>query len=302
MYPNQGDFHVHVPGASLVQPDDLSQYAPNRGQTNITIPQTTITSAPDSTDVDLQGVEIWTLRSLMSTHDFHTSGGIVSHLTLQQNAVSGTVTNTLPYALNDAYVLLDSDYVALGTLAAGQSLEVNLSLKNSLNVSSGSNLPLSLADQIAADHHFMPNQYNPTTTSTQSQDPVHRHMSVLATLSGEGFYCGGPCYGHAVMTKGVNRPIITNSSLNSSRDPLLLPGAAVTIIGWADAQADPTDALTVNGNTTSGTHDTLIQAPLDLKYAGSLTIPPDLIPGQIVDVQQINPLATFRNPVLLSIR
>src|SRR5262249_28035152 len=104
--PSQGDFHVHMPSTRLVESiDQPSLYYV--GPSGPASPQkTVVTTQASSTDVDLQGVDTWTLRTLVTKYDTHIRGGITANLTLNQNTITGTITNTLPYALNDAYLLV----------------------------------------------------------------------------------------------------------------------------------------------------------------------------------------------------
>lgn len=283
--PNQGDFHLSVPGNMLIQPADQGQTSVNGQQTT---EQTTITTTNGMTDVDLQGVNTWTLRSIEATTEQHTAGGITSHLVLQNNTVTGTVTNTLPYALDDAYVLLDNDYVSIGNLPADQSRPVNLKLTNSLNPTY--NQQTSLANQIAADHNVVIDQYNPYGGSSLPQDELHRHMEILTTLdSNANCPYSSTCPTNVTGSSGVlvtgkfSSSITTNQSAN--QDSLLLPGAAATVIGWADPVSSASSKITVNGSSIN-TQEALVKAPLDVNFAGTVTVPPNLVTGQIVDVEQ----------------
>lgn len=123
--PSQGDFQVRIPASNLIQPiDPIENYyfVSNVGKSPSEKRKTAITSYSNETDVNLQGVSVWTLHTLVSQYNAHTRGGLASHLTLAsqpKNKVTGTVTNTLPYALNDAYLLIGGNFAPLGTLAPG---------------------------------------------------------------------------------------------------------------------------------------------------------------------------------------
>lgn len=297
--PSQGDFQVHIPGFSLVQPTSQTQYPIINGQPNAQTQHTVITSQPDGTNVDLQGLDIWTMRTVVSQSSLHTQGGISSHLTLSNTSVSGTVTNTLPYAINDAYVLMGSDFVPVGNLLAGQTKQINLQLNSSMNSTQfgGTTTTTSLADQIASSHGLTP-PVNPYTDNGQKVDSLHQHMAALAALSGE-FYaypCGGgacfqsmPLTGSTGMVVARTTIVWSGGGYRQARDPLLSPTAPATLIGWVDNR--PTDAanhITINGNNTSGTQENFLQAPLNIDFSGGITIPSSLINGQLVDVEGPN--------------
>src|SRR6266704_1882637 len=129
--PNQGDFQVHIPGSSLVQPspDNLAFY--QGGPVSSSDQSTTsIASAQNGTDVNLRDAGIWTLHTIISEQDRQLHQGLASHLSLQNGTLEGTVTNTLSYPLSDAYLLMPNNALSLGRLAAGQTKRVMLKLSN----------------------------------------------------------------------------------------------------------------------------------------------------------------------------
>lgn len=286
--PNQGDYHVHIPGDGLVQPspDQYYQYGGSGVDTSNQAQNTTITPAQDGTDVNLQGVDIWTLRSIVSEQNTQVTGGIVSHLALQNGTLTGTVTNTLTTSLSDVYVLMPNSYVNIGDLAAGATKPINLQF-NTSSPNSG-NL---LAAQIAAANGIQSGNFDSSQIHTEQQ----RHIAILSALDGiyGGYACGGggPCplsivkRGMALAPGGsyvyYGGPLGQSSN---SGDPLLIAGAPATLIGWANPQGD----VTINGSSTTGVDETLIQAPLDVNYSGTLNLPPGLLNGQVIDVEGSN--------------
>ncbi len=283
--PNQGDFRVHMPDAQLVQAADTNYSG--------TGTRTTITSQENGTDVTLQGVNTWTMRSIITQKDQRTPGGLTAQLALNNTTITGTVTNHLPYALDDAYLLFENDYLALGHLASGQSHTVNMTLTNSLaNANASTNPPASLASQIAADHHTSAAPYNPYGNSQQLTDSVSRRMALLTSLSNGG-YCGP----NAACPTNMRywRTTIGGTYLSQTmlHDPLLLPGAAATLIGWADTSQSDASKVTINDTTGIGIQETLVQAPLDMTYAsGPIRIFSDQVNGRLIDV---HPSATSAN-------
>jgi hypothetical protein len=286
--PSQGNFQVNIAGNDLVQSIDNASNRQSQipGTAPSSSGQTTVTEGQDSTNVTLQGVDIWTMRSLATQHDAQIKGGILSHLTVQDGQLTGTVTNGLPYGLSDAYLLIGEQYVSLGHLTAGQTEPIRLAI----NVSP--NNQQSLADQIAASHG-LPTPYMPpyNSSASQTQNDFQRHMAMLSTVSGElsSFYCngGGPCYQPVTVINGnVKQAIYGGKGLQSGgQDPLLLSDADVTFIGWADRQPDISSKVSINGLPPSGVQESLIQAPLDVNYEGVLNKASSLMAGQLVDVQ-----------------
>ncbi len=298
--PNNGDFQVHIPGNNLVQSaEDQQSFGP---QGSLSPQRTTITSTQDGTDVDLQGVDIWTLRSVVSKHDHQVSGGIISHLAIQNNALVGTVTNTLSYGLSDVYLLMGNQFLSVGHLGAGESRTVNLPITN--NPPATGTTPLSLADQIASSRGLPP-AYGPYPYyNNPSPSELQRRMAMLTTLDGEfgGYaYCSGTgvCYQRSVAFQGTTRSLITSPSITSrytfffsgggprlaTDDPLLIPGASATLIGWADRLPDGENNAVVNGSYTTTSQEVLVQAPLDVSFSGNVNLPSSLITSRVVDIQ-----------------
>ncbi|WP_162005303.1 hypothetical protein [Dictyobacter vulcani] len=87
-----------------------------------------------------------------------------------------------------------------------------------------------------------------------------------------------------------------NNTGFSDRDPLLLPGARGTIIGWAQNASNNANGITVNGQSTNGSQETMVQAPLDMQFSGPITLPSSVINSQIVHVQQNSP-GSIQEPI-----
>lgn len=285
--PNEGDFQVRLPGNSLVQPFSQGYDSSFGGQGQFT---TSIAPDQDKTIVDLQNVNVGSPRSILSEQDRQVRGGIISHLKLQNGILTGTVTNTLDTGLSNVYLLMSSSFVSIGHVAAGQTVAINLTLRSpSQN--------MSLADEIAVSNG-LPTPY--TYSYNQAPSQFQRRMQELTVLSGEdysyGTSCnGGPCpvpvapggkvvfiNGTKTFYSGGGPPVV------SGGDPLLVGGAPATLIGWADRSLDGMDALTVNGASTKGFHDSLVQAPLNVDFSGAVNLPSSVIEEQLVDVQGTN--------------
>lgn len=282
--PSQGDFHIHIANSGLVQPSANPFGYGGQSESQ----PSTITPQPDGTNVDLKSVNIWTLHTIVSEQDSQTHGGIVSHLTLQNGTLVGTVTNTLPYALSDVYVLMAYRYMPIGHLGSGQTLPINLPL----NIAQG-DPGVSIADQIASSHGISPQSYGPYSNNQQAQSEIQRHVMILSLLSGENnsYYCnnGGPCAQPAIYTKNIaaNGVVVSGggSYQPNSRDPLLVAGAPATLIGWADTSPSIDNNITINGTSATGAHEALVQAPLSVGFSGNVNLPSSFVGSQLVDVQ-----------------
>ncbi|HTI13408.1 MAG TPA: hypothetical protein VL461_02410 [Dictyobacter sp.] len=296
--PNQGNFNVHIPGNGLVQTvtnsGDInsisSQQIPNQPYT------TTVETTPDGTDVHLQGVNIWTNRTIETQYDMPLQGKLTSTLTLQGNTVTGTVTNTLPYTLTDAYVLVGNDYLAISDLHPQETKTVSIPLSTSLtspstNGSTNTKPPVAIADRIAHAQGLPTGPYSTYIDPGQAtQNEARKHAAVLEALSDS--YCSdtnvvmcGNGTGIKNITGSTFIPTGTSAAIEG-HDPLVIPGAAATLIGWLQTPLTPNSNVTVNGQIPAGMQETLLQAPLDVQMKGRVTIPNSFITSQIVDLQQ----------------
>ncbi|MGZ3642557.1 MAG: hypothetical protein ACXVCM_01780 [Ktedonobacteraceae bacterium] len=305
--PNDGDYQVHIPGNTLVQqsPDN---FATTTGP--ITGVHTTVLPTQNSTDVNLQDANIWTLHTILAEQDRQVHKGLLSQLTLQNGSLVGTVTNTFSYALSDAFLLMPNDAFRLGHLAAGETKHVQLTL---------STVPLppssTLADLIAL------NTNSPTYDAmpAQPQTTWQRHLEILYAIDGEGLYnfspvCTGLCNGSVnplVSLLSGSSSSSSSSGYTSSNfvgitatpgwqftasrqiDPLLVSGSPATFIGWAENPHDLTTNATVSNTDPAGFHETLIQTPLGINLSGSLNLPPNFIAGQLIDVASNNAQVRF---------
>ncbi len=280
--PGQGAVQVHVPGAVLAQPIVNEPFQVDDRVANNSY-HMSFTTTQNGTTIDLPDAGSWTLHPLVSEGDQQMRGSLLSHLALQGGFVTGTVTNMLGSSLSDVYILMPHGYASTGQIPAGQTVQVHVPLhSSSLNASS------TLADQIARDNH-LPVPYFPYDHNGVPQNTFQRHLAMLAALSGEGYVyepCKGPCSTHAI----VSSHIITTPPFGGpavpaldSNDALLIAGAPATLIGWADQPFGATDTATINGLSAGGTHDSLVQVPLNVDYPDLANLPPGLISGQVVN-------------------
>jgi hypothetical protein len=282
--PGEGNFQLHLPARSLAQPiiNTLFQGDPREPAID---ESTIITVGQNETTINLLNIGSWTLHPIVTEADQKLHGGLLSHLALHNGTLLGTVTNTLDTSLSDVYLLMPHSYAYIGSLPAGQTQNVNVALHYAAPGSGAT-----LADHIAKDNH-LPVPYFPYASGSQPRNDFQRHLAILSALSGEGYSfnpCNGPCSTHAIVGKHVIiTPPFGGPKLNpvDASDPLLVGGAPATLIGWADQPVDATNDITVNSASPGGTHDNLIQTPLNVDFSASSSLPPGLIAGQVIDAQ-----------------
>ena len=245
--PANSTIQVQLPGGSLVQPYvDASQQSE----------QAAITAIPEATQVKISDANVRLLDAFQSEQDIAMQGSIISRLVFGQGIVSGTVTNRLPTALSDVYLLMPSNIVRIGDMAAGQTSKVTLSLTASQTTCG------SLLKQVVSGESGIITEYDHLFARSvgQSLSAKQRHLSLLAFI----------------LTAHCN-----NSSFETA-------GSSATLIGWADQPLAGENTVTVNNIHSDGLHETAIVAALNMSYAtGSLTLPVDFIPGRLVDTEAL---------------
>ncbi len=294
--PNEGNFRVRIPGTPQLQ---LAQpIADLPLLTNVPMASddsaSTVVYGPNETNVELQGLSLWTFHGLVSEQDRQLHGSLLTHLQLHNRMLVGTITNTLDTSLNDVYVLLPHSFVTIGHLAAGQAEQINLPLQSGLpgatskRISPQNTSPL-LADLIATSSGLSASYY-PYDNGGLPRTEFQRPMALLSSLSGACFTyipCGGPCITHGTLDKSTivsTPPALPTIHLTNGSDPLLLPGASATLIGWAEQPLDGTDNITINDTQPHGFHDNMIQMPLNIGLSVPLNMP-DVLTGQVIAVQ-----------------
>jgi hypothetical protein len=252
--PTNSNVKVHVPGGMQVQSfvDSTQEQE-----------QLTITAAMGGTQVMAPVSAIRSLDALKEEQDISIQGGIVSHLVLGQGALTGTVTNMLPTALSDVYLMMPHSIVRIGDLAPGQSSHVMLSL--AVPSTNGGLPPCgSLVKQVVANDPGILTAYDHlfTRSVSQSASERQRHLNMLAFM-------------------------LTASQCSNA--PLGATSSSATLIGWADQPLDGADSVTINGFGPGGIHETMLITDLAFGYrAGSLTLTPDELPGRLVDAEGLD--------------
>ncbi len=283
--PDQGNFNLHIPDEGLAQPIPTAFLNANSTSNTGTDVPSVINSTPDGTNLTLHSTNLWSLTPVITEQDSQLHGSLTTHLALQQNKLVGSISNTLHTSLSDVYILLPHSFVRIGHLAAQQTLQVNLPLHTTT-----ADVGTTLSAQIAASAGLS-STYFPNTAQEQSETALQSHIALLSALSGIGFNyasCNGSCLTHAITDKGniyVTGGQVPNPNLRNDYDPLLVSGAPATLIGWTDQPLTGQDNTTVNGLQPAGQHMSFIQMPLNLNFAGRLSVPLDFITGNVTDIQ-----------------
>jgi hypothetical protein len=250
--PANSTVQVQLPGGSLVQ-----AYVDGSQQSE----QADITAIPQATQVQISDTNIKYVDAFEADQDIAIQGSIVSHLVFSQGMLSGTVTNTLSTGLSDMYVLMPHSIMRVGNLAAGQTTRVTFPL-NTTSTNGSQAGCATLVNQAVNGQKGIITQYDHlfARSVVQSVSEMQRHLSLLAFM----------------LTAQCN-----NASFSA-------PGSPATLIGWADQPLAGENAVTVNNIHAGGLHETAVVAALTISYApGPLTLPADVITGQLVDSEAL---------------
>ncbi len=285
--PRKGEFQLRIPGESLTQPIASAYLAKNSAiqQRPKDNSPATITTEAGATRLSMSTPALWSLNPVITEQDHQFQGKITTHLTLHNNKLIGSITNTLSSSLNDLYILFPHNFVPVGHLDSGETRQIDFQLQH---ITSPTN-EQTLSDQIA-HAGGLPAQYLPDMQKKQPQNDFERHMALLSALSGVGYSfpaCQGSCLTHAITSKGViyvTGGQIPDPNIKNDYDPLLVPGASATLIGWADQQISELQQTTINNVTPQGQHINFLQMPLNVNFSGQLNVPTDFIVGNIIAI------------------
>jgi hypothetical protein len=283
--PTQGTFQFHISGQNLSEP--VSKFFTQSNPLNASVDDTaaTIMNNGNNSDVTIQNNSIWAFNPLVTEQEKTFHGSLATHFALHNNRLVGTITNTLPTPLSDLYILFPHTFVDLGKIAARQTRLINLSLH-----SIPSNQGKTLTDQIDEYYH-LPMPYFPYETKQLPHNEFQQHMALLSALSGTGFHydpCAGSCLTHAIIDKNsiyVTGGQVPNPNLKDGYDPLLIPGAQATLIGWTNQYIPGVEDTTAQDTHLAGQHISFLQMPLNLNITDAAHMPQDLITGNLTGVQ-----------------
>ncbi|GCF07395.1 hypothetical protein [Dictyobacter arantiisoli] len=300
--PNQGNVQLQIPGTNLTEPID-GQYLTS----NTTLPAQSmnsiaarITYTNKTTDVVMNNSHLWSMDPMFSEQDLQLQGNLTGHLTLRDNHVLGVIHNNLHTTLSDTYVLFPHTAIPLGHFAINQTRSFDIQLKSTIPA-----LEQTLAEQIARQTG-LPGQYFPYQQKKQPATPLQQHVALLSALSGVGYNyaaCEGSCLTHAIANKGniyVTGGQIPDPNMKNDYDPLLIPGAQATLIGWADSPLNGQQEPTINNLTPHGQHINFLQMPLSMDFTGLMTIPQDVVVGNIIGINSYDAGAILPGAYTLS--
>jgi len=242
-----GNVQVHFPNLALIQlfSDYVLQPEP-----------ATISASSNGTDINLPYADLKELNAFQVEQDLPVPGGLTSHLTQAHGTLIGTVTNTLPTVLSDAYLLMPHSIVRLGTLGPGQTSNIMLPLPG------GQVIPTcgSLINQVTTSSGGLPAGYDRLFYHdiNRSLSEKQRHVSFLVFLL---------------------------DSLQCNLSPLGTADSPATLIGWADQSLSTINGVTINGSAPAGSNENLLQVPLDINLSALANTPPDLISAQVINAE-----------------
>jgi hypothetical protein len=288
--PNQGNFTISTPGENLVQPI-ANQFQVNNSAIVAKSDQpATIVNGSARTTLNLPNLPSWTLHYTSTEQDVQFHGSLTTHLSMSGNSITGTISNTLDTGLSDLYLLMPNMFVPIRHIASGETRQINAHI-----YSTPPHSGKTLADQIA-EYNGLPADYFPYIHNSQPQTDLQRHVAQLSALEGTGVNfqpCQGPCQTYGVSNKDImyiTGGRVPNPSMNTY-EPLLLNNTPATLIGWADQSL--ANNVTINGWQPIGRQDSFFQMPVNLNFANATSIPPNVLQGQVVDMESYDAALTL---------
>lgn len=246
--PRMQSYEVKVQGESLVSP--MQGYDPGPwGGGAATGGEMVLVQGQPSTVKGLT-VNQWAMQSFMSEGKWENFGGFTGQLHLENEAVVGKIRNDTQYTITDVVVTMQSRFVRLGDLAAGQEKDVNLALTS-----------------LQSDRFGPPMSYR-LFQEQNPNGPMPRALEQKSNILNATF-------------ENAQYSKFSSSFRPSSQSGD--NGGGIVVFGWLD-QAPPNVAVPDNRLTQRTT--ALVYSYLDynLPEGGFLAVPPGLIPGSVIDM------------------
>lgn len=292
--PQQNDLTLNFPANTLAQPlssQFLNQAAVPYVQDD---PPATINEDAAASSLSLHDLNNWTFHPIVSQQDYALGNkGLQTSLSLQNTTITGNITNNLSTTMSDVYLLFPQGLARIGTLPAGMTHHISVPLP--AHPITNQALAAQIAIQGGLPGNYFPYQYN-----QRPQTVFQQHMALLSALSGQGFSfppCNNSCATEAVITKNAVYPLgsVRASAIGkTAHDPLLLPGATATLIGWTNQPLASTNTATLNGTVPAGEQENFVQMPINITMENTNDISANFIAGHVIDVQSYD--AQFVQP------
>ncbi len=203
----------------------------------------------DPAYVEGLSVDQWSMQSFMSEGSIDQYGGIQSDLKLDNDRISGTVTNNTSHEFQDAMVVIGTKFHRIGPLAQGESAEIEIDLSDMGSPTMGMSISYSVFEKELNDTTNAPNRRRAEAKRAIVENIFERTPPMLSSQSAAK----------------------TGSSY--SMTPVF--------VGWQD-QAPPEVSI-MNTETASQTTAVVLQnLDYGLSNAGQISLPPGMIPGKLV--------------------
>jgi hypothetical protein len=200
-------------------------------------------------------IDQWSFQAFSEEERWDSFGGLSADLRIEEEKIAGTVRNDTGLPLTDAFVVVGSNFVRLGDLAAGAEKPVELDLTTQANNQMG-----------------MPLSYRLYDPSTRSISDDNRMMDIKRSL--------------------VSRLVDANGSKFSSMSSSLFPGRnlatrngylTATLFAWID-QVPPD--VKVEGALVKKQVIGMLNQEVELKtgLANVVTVPAGMIPASMSQV------------------
>lgn len=120
--PSGGDYEVRIKNSDSVLPVRRDY----RGDSEERVGDTWVNAAANQAAVQFKGVEHWSIRSLITKRTIPDIGQIESNLVYENGKLVGTITNKTKFSLRDVKLINERNVQDVGTLAAGESVQVSI--------------------------------------------------------------------------------------------------------------------------------------------------------------------------------
>ncbi|MDK2902134.1 MAG: hypothetical protein PWQ93_53 [Clostridiales bacterium] len=279
--PRKGDYIISTEKDALLAINSDDAYGPNAQPSNAqTGKAMRIVQAKsvqgDPAYIEMYNASVWTMKTFSMKEVIPQFGGFKTDLYYRDGKISGTITNTLPYPVEDMAIYTPYAYQIMGNMASGETKDVSIQIP--VYISYNQNIIYSILDELYPN----PNGNGNPTDLTDRQREMMARRSIMENIAMPGL--SAP-YTVAI---GPGMSVSSQTSVSASVSP---DDGFLKVFAFIDQKI--TDDIKVNGQIpATAYHTNVITGGFDVNFErnGIVNLPPGVI-NPYIDYRKSGSLA-----------
>ncbi|MBZ4664949.1 hypothetical protein [Mahella sp.] len=230
----------------------------------------------DPAYIEMYNASVWIMKTFSMKEVIPQFGGFKTDLYYRDGKISGTITNTLPYPVEDMAIYTPYAYQIMGNMASGETKDVSIQIP--VYISYNQNIIYSILDELYPN----PNGNGNPTDLTDRQREMMARRSIMENIAMPGL--SAP-YTVAI---GPGMSVSSQTSVSASVSP---DDGFLKVFAFIDQKI--TDDIKVNGQIpATAYHTNVITGGFDVNFErnGIVNLPPGVI-NPYIDYRKSGSLA-----------